>query len=160
MGLCFAAPVSAATSDVQVGYSGNKFSPVQTNITVGDTVVWTFVDKGHDIDGMGFGTTLKEQPVNSKYSHQFLVSGVYSYFCDFHQGMTGSITVGEAMPPPPPPVPVIPEPPAPAPAPQPVAPQPVVPTHPVSPKPKPKKKKRCRVVKHGHHHHKVCKKKK
>src|SRR5206468_1489527 len=94
--------------DVMVG-PGFSFSPSTVNISVGDTVRWTWAGDGHSVtsgqpcvpdsqycspnDTNCFpGTTSN---TNTVYTHTFSRSGTYSYHCIAHclLGMTGVVNV-------------------------------------------------------------------
>ncbi|HEX4535854.1 MAG TPA: plastocyanin/azurin family copper-binding protein [Candidatus Acidoferrum sp.] len=103
--------VPSATStivDVTVG-PGFSFSPSTVNVSVGDTVRWTWAGDGHSVtsgqpcqadsqycspnDMNCFpGVTSNTGTV---YTHTFTRSGSYSYFCIVHcaLGMTGTVNV-------------------------------------------------------------------
>ena len=97
--------------DVAVGPSGDKirFVPDTLNISVGDTVRWTWGSDAHSVTS-GTPCTADEQfcsPDNMNcdagilnntgfvYEHTFTQAGTYSYFCALHcfAGMTGVINV-------------------------------------------------------------------
>jgi plastocyanin len=94
--------------DVQVG-PGFSFSPDTVNISVGDTVRWTWAGSGHSVtsgdtctvDGQFCSPddtncdagTLSNQ--GTVYTHTFAQAGTYHYFCFAHcaLGMTGIANV-------------------------------------------------------------------
>ena len=96
------------TVDVSVG-PGKTFSPDEVNISVGDTVRWTWADSGHSVtsgqpcsadsqfcspDDMNcFPGVLSN--AGTVYQHTFANAGTYSYFCLSHclEGMTGVVNV-------------------------------------------------------------------
>jgi plastocyanin len=97
--------------DVAVGASGNKirFVPDTLNISVGDTVRWTWGSDAHSVTS-GTPCTADGQfcsPDNMNcdagilnntgfvYEHTFTQAGTFSYFCALHcfAGMTGVINV-------------------------------------------------------------------
>src|SRR6266566_7614935 len=101
--------VPSATStivDVTVG-PGFSFSPSTVNISVGDTVRWTWAGSGHSVtsglpcaadsqycspnDTNCFPGTLSN--TGTIYTHTFSRPGTYSYFCLAHCviGMTGVV---------------------------------------------------------------------
>src|SRR6266487_3591479 len=103
--------VPSATStivDVTVG-PGFSFSPSTVNISVGDTVRWTWAGSGHSVtsgppcvadsqycspnDMSCFPGTLNN--TGFVYQHTFTRAGSYSYFCIAHcaLGMTGIVNV-------------------------------------------------------------------
>jgi len=121
--------------DVAVGPSGNKirFVPDTLNISVGDTVRWTWESDDHSVTS---GTSCAADgqfcsPDNMNcdagvlsntgfvYEHTFTQAGTYSYFCALHcfAGMTGVINVRPPSRPHPTPRP------RPTPLPRPVPPQ-------------------------------------
>ena len=104
--------VPSATSqivDVAVGQGGNVFVPDTVNISVGDTVRWTWAGSGHSVtsghpcaadsqycspDDMNcFPGVLSN--VGTVYQHTFTQPGAYSYHCLVHCviGMIGSVNV-------------------------------------------------------------------
>jgi plastocyanin len=109
--------------DVAVGPEGDKlrFVPDTLNISVGDTVRWTWGSDSHSVTS-GTSCTADGQfcsPDNMNcdagilsntgfvYEHTFTQAGSYSYFCALHcfAGMTGVINVGPSQRPTPTPRP-------------------------------------------------------
>jgi plastocyanin len=94
--------------DVQVG-PGFTFSPDNINISVGDTVRWTWAGSGHSVTGGDLCTSdgqfCSSDNMNCNqgilsgqgtvYEHSFGQAGTYDYFCVAHCafGMTGTINV-------------------------------------------------------------------
>ena len=97
--------------DVAVGPSGNKirFVPDTLNISVGDTVRWTWGSDDHSVtsgtpctadgqfcspDNMNCDAGILSN-TGAVYEHTFTQAGTYSYFCALHcfAGMTGVINV-------------------------------------------------------------------
>lgn len=104
-------PAGGQTFDVTVGPQENKFtfSPDTLNISVGDTVRWTWASDSHSVTS-GTDCTPNGQfcsPDNTNcdagilnntgfvYEHTFTQAGTYSYFCFLHcfAGMTGVVNV-------------------------------------------------------------------
>jgi plastocyanin len=100
---------TGTTVDVAVGQGGDVFVPDTVNISVGDTVRWTWAESGHSVtsgppcvpdsqycspnDTNCFpGTTSNQGFV---YTHTFSQPGSYSYHCLVHCviGMTGVVNV-------------------------------------------------------------------
>ena len=99
---------TSTTFDVQVG-PGTAFSPNEVNISVGDTVRWTWASSGHSVtsgqpcqadsqfcspDDMNcFPGVLSNS--GTVYEHTFAAAGTYSYFCLAHceLGMIGVVNV-------------------------------------------------------------------
>src|SRR6266404_2578369 len=107
-----ASGVPSATStivDVAVGQGGDVFVPDTVNISVGDTVRWTWAESGHSVtsgppcvpdsqycspnDMNCFPGTVSD--IGFMYQHTFTQPGTYSYHCIVHCviGMTGVVNV-------------------------------------------------------------------
>jgi plastocyanin/cell division septation protein DedD len=95
--------------DVAVGKGGDVFVPDSVNISVGDTVRWTWAESGHSVSS-GPPCLVDSQfcspddtnciagvlsNIGTVYEHTFAEPGVYSYFCHAHCiiGMTGVVNV-------------------------------------------------------------------
>jgi cytochrome c oxidase subunit II len=101
------APTGPTTTvTIPAGISTDKslnFQPSAITVAAGTTITW--VDKDtviHDIDftSMPPGASLATNPspnsnkwVNAEYSVTLTVPGTYTYVCDYHNWMTGTITV-------------------------------------------------------------------
>ncbi len=100
--------------DVAVGQGGFVFVPDTVNISVGDTVRWTWVSNNHSVSS-GTPCTIDGQfcspndtnceagvlsNTGTIYLHTFAQAGTYSYFCVAHcgLGMTGVVNVASATP--------------------------------------------------------------
>src|SRR5213595_2386426 len=95
--------------DVAVGKGGDVFVPDSVNISVGDTVRWTWAESGHSVtsgppcfvDSQFCSPDDTNCPagilsnIGTVYEHTFAEPGVYSYFCHAHCfiGMTGVVNV-------------------------------------------------------------------
>ena len=105
-------PPSATTQifDVTVGPGGAfAFSPATLNISVGDTVRWTWDSFGHSVTSGGSCVADSQfcspddmncpagilSGTGTVYQHTFSQAGTYTYFCAAHciRGMVGSINV-------------------------------------------------------------------
>ena len=101
--------------DVAVGKGGDVFVPDSVNISVGDTVRWTWAESGHSVtsgppcfvDSQFCSPDDTNCPagilsnIGTIYEHTFTEPGVYSYFCHAHCiiGMTGVVNVSGACAP-------------------------------------------------------------
>jgi plastocyanin len=102
-------PSGGQIFDVAVGQGGDMFVPDTVNISVGDTVRWTWAESGHSVTS-GDPCTADGQfcsPNNmicgdcvtsgqgSMYEFTFTQAGSFSYFCCVHcfKGMTGVVNV-------------------------------------------------------------------
>src|SRR5262249_29403349 len=101
---------TSTTVDVAVGQGGGfTFTPSTVNISVGDTVQWTWDSSGHSVTSgqpcqadsefcSPNGTNCASGTLNNTgfvYTHTFARAGTYSYFCVAHclLGMTGVVNV-------------------------------------------------------------------
>jgi len=107
--------------DVAVGQDGFVFVPDTVNISVGDTVRWTWATNNHSVTS-GTSCTADGQfcsPADTNcdagalnntgfvYTHTFAQAGTFSYFCAAHcaLGMTGVVNVAAGPTPTPTPTP-------------------------------------------------------
>lgn len=107
--------------DVAVGADGLAFTPSTANISVGDTVRWTWFSNGHSVtsgdpctvngqfcspDDMNCGAGALNN-TNFVYTHTFDQTGTFNYFCFAHCafGMTGVVNVAAGSTPTPTPTP-------------------------------------------------------
>lgn len=85
------------TQTLIVAINNFNFSPQNLKIKVGDTVTWTNMDSiSHTVTPYGtnlagFGSTVLF--TGQSYSFNFRNVGVYTYFCQLHPTMTGTITI-------------------------------------------------------------------
>jgi len=90
---------AATTHVIQVG--NTFFNPSSPSIERGDTVKWVWVSGFHTttsgIRGAPDAGALWDRPIDSpthtSYSRVFSTEGSFPYFCAFHLGMSGTITV-------------------------------------------------------------------
>ena len=84
-----------------VSMQGNGFSPGALTVKAGSTVYWMNMDSpgGGDpeIHNVVFssGSTAKSNDLMQydSYSYTFATAGAYAYFCAYHPGMKGTVTV-------------------------------------------------------------------
>lgn len=87
-----------ATATVQQ-LPGRVFSPVNLTVILGDTVLWVNADTmAHTTTSGTSGTPdglfdSGDMPPGAGFAHTFTSEGVFDYYCDYHSGMTGRITV-------------------------------------------------------------------
>jgi plastocyanin len=96
--------VAAVAAVHNVSVNSNFFQPSTLTIQVGDQVIWTQVSGAHN--GNGSKGTFPNNPAsfssgavaggNWTYSFTFTIPGTYSYQCDPHAGMDGTIVVQPA----------------------------------------------------------------
>ena len=98
--LCVIGSISflKAQTSHTVMVSNNVFTPMNVNITVGDTVVWQWVEGTHTTtsDSTTGQNVWDTQIDNSNQVFRYVITtpGVHHYYCIFHQslGMVGTIT--------------------------------------------------------------------
>lgn len=90
------APTPAPASVThKVSIQGFAFGPASQSVKKGDTVVWTNQDSApHTVTGTG-GLNSSTLSAGQSYSFTFSSVGTFTYHCNFHPSMTGSITVTE-----------------------------------------------------------------
>ena len=86
-----------ASETVSVRIDGMRFDPENIAVKPGTTITWVHGSQmPHTIsgnaDGISSGTLYK----GKNYSHTFNATGRYSYVCDLHPSMTGSVVVEQA----------------------------------------------------------------
>ena len=96
--------VAAAAAVHNVSVNSNFFQPSTLTIQVGDQVIWTQVSGAHNVNGTQ--GTFPNNPAsfssgavaggNWTYSFTFTIPGTYSYQCDPHAGMVGTVVVQPA----------------------------------------------------------------
>ncbi len=94
----FTANASAPPTTAAVTVNNNFFSPRDVVIQTGGTVTWTWNSGGerHDVDYDGGPTPLpasSSPQVSGTHSNTITTVGRYTYHCNFHSGMTGSVRV-------------------------------------------------------------------
>ncbi len=76
-----------------------SFDPNGVTVHAGDTVTWTNdgkVASGHTVTGKGFDSGVL--PSGKTYSHTFSSPGTFSYVCQIHPFMKGTVTVLASSP--------------------------------------------------------------
>ncbi|HEX2221386.1 MAG TPA: cupredoxin family copper-binding protein [Candidatus Limnocylindria bacterium] len=90
-----AVPVRGATH--QVSIDNFAFMPANLTVAVGDTVTWTNNDDAPHTATAGNGAFDSGNLDNGQtYSFTFTTAGTFSYICEIHPQMTGTITVQAA----------------------------------------------------------------
>ena len=84
---------AAKGNTVDVSLKSFKFVPVDANVKVGDTVVWTNRDVPHTVTSSDGTLDSDQLAQGDTYSHTFTKPGKYDYHCSIHPSMRGSVTV-------------------------------------------------------------------
>jgi len=95
----FTAAAAAPPTSAAVTVNNDFFSPEAVVMQAGDTVTWTWNSAGvtHDVDYDGGPAPLPtgSGPKSSGvFRTKISAVGRYTYHCNFHTGMTGSVRVG------------------------------------------------------------------
>lgn len=79
----------------RVSIIDNAFKPSSLSIKVGDTVTWTHDGQiVHNVKSLSAtGPQSGDLRSGQQYSFTFKEAGVYSFYCSYHEGMSGTITV-------------------------------------------------------------------
>ncbi|HWN41098.1 MAG TPA: fibronectin type III domain-containing protein [Thermoanaerobaculia bacterium] len=93
--LLVASGAEAAT--VTVSAIGSSFEPQTVNINVGDTVFWTGLANGHNVDANDDSFRSGNIGAVSTFSHTFDSAGAFGYRCEAHflLGMAGTVNVSD-----------------------------------------------------------------
>ena len=90
-----AAAPAAPAAEAEIDIAGSQFSPATAKVKVGQKITWTNSDPiAHTVTaiaGAAFDSGTLEG--GGTFSYVAKKAGTISYVCDFHPGMTGSITV-------------------------------------------------------------------
>src|SRR5919204_1574579 len=83
-----------AKSASSVSLGDNFFDPTSLTIAVGDTVTWTNNGQvAHTVTANGGSFDSGTLNSGRSFTHTFNQAGTFPYFCQFHAGMKGTITV-------------------------------------------------------------------
>jgi plastocyanin len=87
------APVKAIKTEVAI--DNFSFSPNTLTLSVGATVTWTNHDNVPHVVSSADNQFKKSTVLKTgqSFSHTFVTTGTYSYFCSIHPRMTGKIIV-------------------------------------------------------------------
>ncbi|MBV8982821.1 MAG: cupredoxin family copper-binding protein [Acidimicrobiia bacterium] len=95
-----AIPAADAASG-SVSIQNFSFQPHDVTVNVGDTVTWTMRDANtqHTVTADDNSFSSSALSVGQTFSHTFSQAGTFTYHCNIHPSMTGSVTVQGAAPP-------------------------------------------------------------
>ena len=94
VGISGALASSAHAAPATVTVQNKAFGPSAVTVNVGESVTWDFKEDSHNVKGQGwsgnnsFGT--------GTYAKTFDAAGTYSYVCEAHPDMKGTVTVNAA----------------------------------------------------------------
>lgn len=86
---------TTATGGTSVDISDFTFGPGTITVSAGDTVTWTNSDSAPHTVTSDSGGELASGTIaaGGTFSHTFTTPGTYTYHCNFHPRMTGTILV-------------------------------------------------------------------
>ena len=88
-------PAGTSPATISVDIKNFAFNPASLTVHKGDTVVWKNMDSAsHTITGTG-GLNSATLASGASYSFQFNTVGNFSYHCNFHPSMIGTVAVTE-----------------------------------------------------------------
>ena len=111
--LAFLSSKNASAKIIAISVTNYQFTPANTNVTVGDTVRFTFISGTHNATTNGVSGGLPAGAVAvysggigavSSYDYITAVTGTYKYVCELHgnaatyTGMVGQFTVSSIVP--------------------------------------------------------------
>ena len=87
--------VSAVGRTIRIDIINFGFKSNTLRIAKGDTVVWTNLDSVPHTVTSDSGGELNSKPLShgEKYSHTFGTAGTFTYHCNIHTSMKGTVTV-------------------------------------------------------------------
>src|SRR5579875_3759929 len=87
---------AAQTNEVKVNIDNFSFSPAQITVAPGTKITWDNRDDiPHTVTDAADPRAFKSPPLDTgnQFSHVFLASGTYHYFCSLHPHMQGTVVV-------------------------------------------------------------------
>ena len=88
------ASVAVKAADMPVSIDNFVFTPAETQVSVGTTVVWTNNDDiPHTVVDADHKWKSSALDTGDKFSHTFTEPGTFEYFCSLHPHMTAKIIV-------------------------------------------------------------------
>ncbi len=80
--------------DAQVSIKGHKYVPPTVEVAAGDKVVWTNNDRvAHTATADDGSWTTGDIPAGKSAEVTFATPGTFSYFCEYHPSMKGTVRV-------------------------------------------------------------------
>jgi plastocyanin len=87
-------PEASSGMTVSASIAGFKFDPATLEVTVGTTVTWTNNDStAHTVTADDGSFQSGKIDPGASWSYTFDTAGTFAYHCEYHSGMTGTVTV-------------------------------------------------------------------
>lgn len=94
-----AAPATASPAATAVQIKDDAFSPRTLTVAAGQTIAFTNNDDdAHTVTATDGSFDSKGLDTNGVWRHAFVKPGVYTYFCELHPFMKGTIVVKAVRP--------------------------------------------------------------
>ncbi|TEW64742.1 amidase [Mucilaginibacter phyllosphaerae] len=89
-----APPATPPAASVSVEIKNFAFSASSVSIKKGGTVTWTNADSTpHTVTDNAGSFDSNSMATSATYSRKFETAGTYTYHCNFHSSMTGTVVV-------------------------------------------------------------------
>lgn len=85
---------SAVAAPATVTVDNDRFSPSAVTITAGESVTWNFAESSHNVKGDGWSGN--DDYGTGTFTKTFDTPSTYSYVCEAHSEMRGTVTVQPA----------------------------------------------------------------
>jgi plastocyanin len=92
----FAVPSAALAASTTVTIAGKAFGPADVQVAPGDSVTWNWTSGPHNVHVISgpetFDSGIKD--AGGTYTRAMTAAGTYTYQCDVHPSMRGTVVVG------------------------------------------------------------------
>jgi plastocyanin len=95
VGLSGALATSAHAAPATIAVANDAFGPSAVTVDVGESVTWDFKEASHNVKGQG-GISGNNSFGTGTYTKTFDAAGSFSYYCEAHPDMKGTVTVNAA----------------------------------------------------------------
>jgi plastocyanin len=89
---------ASASAAATVSIVGKAFGPASVTVAPGDSVTWNWSSGPHNVRVVSgpqtFDSGIKD--TGGTYTHLLTAAGTYTYQCDVHPSMSGTVVVGDA----------------------------------------------------------------
>ena len=88
---------SGPARTTQATISADGFSPTKVTVLTGDTVTWRDIGGTHTVTSVtgAFGSGMLG--FNDTFSHRFVTTGTFPYYCTIHRYMVGEVDVADIL---------------------------------------------------------------
>jgi plastocyanin len=98
VGLSGALATSAQAAPASIDVVNDAFTPSSVSVNAGESVTWNFKEKNHNVKGEG-GISGNNSFGTGTYTKTFDAPGSFSFYCEAHPNMKGTVTVAAAAAP-------------------------------------------------------------